>query len=362
MSGAEDDTEKSHEPTLKKLQDARKKGEIARSTDLNTAFGYAGFLLACVVLGSASLQNLGGVLSNFLDHPDRIWPHSTTDTQGVTALWQDSISAALPLMIIPGIAVLVSLFLQRGFVVAPEKVLPKLSRISILANAKNKFGRSGLFEFSKSATKLMIFSAILLTFILYQLPSILDSMFLSHAQAVVEMGRMAMKFMLPVVLISGLIGVIDYAWQFFEHLRKNRMSHRDLKDEFKAAEGDPHVKQQRRQKGIEIALNSMLSDVPAADVIIVNPTHYAVALKWDRSTGQAPVCIAKGVDEIAARIREVAAESGVPVHHDPPTARALHATIDVGMQIDRAHYKAVAAAIRFAEKIRSKARTKLYDT
>ena len=134
------------------------------------------------------------------------------------------------------------------------------------------------------------------------------------------------------------------------------MSRKELTDEAKNSDGDPAMKQQRRQKGIAIAMNQMMADVPDADVIIVNPTHYAVALKWDRMRGGAPECVAKGVDLVAAQIREVAQENGVPIHSDPPTARALFATVEIGDQIMRDHYKAVAAAIRFADRVRKAAR------
>jgi flagellar biosynthetic protein FlhB len=153
-----------------------------------------------------------------------------------------------------------------------------------------------------------------------------------------------------------VIGAVDFLWQVSEHHRKNRMSHEELKEEVKQSEGDPHMKQQRRQRGMDIATNRMLRDVPSADVVIVNPTHYAVALKWDRGKVGAPVCVAKGVDEIAARIREVAAEAGVPMRRDPATARALHASVEIGQEILPEHYRAVAAAIRFAEAMRAKAR------
>ena len=134
------------------------------------------------------------------------------------------------------------------------------------------------------------------------------------------------------------------------------MSHKELTDEAKQAEGDPHMKQQRRQRGHEIAMNKMIAEVPTADVVIVNPTHYAVALKWDRSTPGAPECVAKGVDNVAARIREIAQENAVPIHSDPPTARALYASVNLGEEIAPEHYKPVAAAIRFAEAMREKAR------
>jgi flagellar biosynthetic protein FlhB len=134
------------------------------------------------------------------------------------------------------------------------------------------------------------------------------------------------------------------------------MTLKELKDESKEAEGDPHLKQHRRMRAQELALNQMMGEVPNADVIIVNPTHYAVALKWSRMPGAAPECVAKGVDEVALRIREAATEAGVPIHSDPPTARALYATTDIGREIDPDHYEPVAAAIRFAEAMRQKAR------
>jgi len=144
-------------------------------------------------------------------------------------------------------------------------------------------------------------------------------------------------------------------WQLFQHQRRNRMSRQELVDENKDSEGDPHTKLQRRQRGQAIAMNQMLTDVGRADVIVVNPTHYAVALKWQRGDRTAPICVAKGVDEIAARIREAGAAAGVPIHSDPPTARALHATVELGAPIRPEHYSAVAAAIRFAEAMRKRA-------
>jgi len=129
-----------------------------------------------------------------------------------------------------------------------------------------------------------------------------------------------------------------------------------VKEEHKQSEGDPHTKQQRRQRGMDLANNRMMIDVPSADVIIVNPTHFAVALKWTREKNKAPECVAKGVDEVAAKIREIASEHGVPIHRDPPTARTIFNTVEIGEEIQPDHYKAVAAAIRISEAMREKAR------
>ena len=246
------------------------------------------------------------------------------------------------------------LFVQRAFVFAPEKVAPKMNRISIISGAKNKFGASGMFEFAKSAFKLVLTSILLVWFISGRLDQLITTTAMSPGQLATGIGDILVDFLLLVFVSALVIGGVDYMWQFAQHLKKNRMSLKEIKDEAKDSEGDPHFKQQRRQRGYEIAMNQMLADVPDADVIIVNPTHYSVALKWDRMTGGAPVCVAKGVDEIAARIRELAEENAVPIFSDPPTARALHATVEIGEEITRDHYRAVAAAIRFAEEIRQK--------
>ena len=137
------------------------------------------------------------------------------------------------------------------------------------------------------------------------------------------------------------------------------MSHKEVADETKEAEGDPHLKQHRRARAQMAASNQMMAEVPTADVILVNPTHYAVALRWDRKPGTAPLCVAKGVDEIAFRIREIAQEAGVPIHSDPPSTRALFETTEIGSEIAEEHYAPVAAAIRFADEIRQKAKGKV---
>ena len=352
--------EKSHEPTPKKLEDARRRGEVPKSVDLTTAAAYGGLLLVLIAFAGGTLERFGGALANFVDRADSLAPiwfsgGATTLSIGLFAVLVGPLAIWVGL---PALAALLSLIAQRGIVFAPERLQPKLSRISILSNAKNKFGRGGLFEFLKSAVKLTIYSLLLGAYLWRQMPEIVGTAQLTHAAALATMGRMVVGFFAIVLAIAGGIGFIDLLWQQQEHIRKNMMSRKELMDEAKNTEGDPHIKQQRRQRAQEIAMNSMLADVPQADVIVVNPLHYAVALKWSRDSGAAPVCVAKGVDEIAARIREIAAESGVPVHRDPPTARALFATVDLQQEIRPEHYRAVAAAIRFAEAMRLRARAR----
>lgn len=357
MSGEEEDSDKQYEPSQKKLDDARKKGEIARSADLTTAAAYGGLLIVMLTIGPASLGRLATALSAILGRADdlslEVFSGGAAPFYG--SVQQQVLGGMAPWFAAPTVFALLSVALQRGFLFTASKAAPKVSRVSLISGVKNKFGRQGLFEFAKSSTKLVIYCVILGFFLVGQIDRIIGSMQLPPRLVIVELGRMLVALMGIVLLVALALGSIDFLWQRAEHHRKNRMSRKEMMDELKQSEGDPHMKQQRRQRGQDIATNKMLLDVPTADVVIVNPTHYAVALKWDRSQASAPVCVAKGVDEIAARIRVLAAENAVPLHSDPPTARALHAKVALGQEISQDHYRAVAAAIRFAEDIRRKA-------
>lgn len=352
-----DADDKPYEATQKKLDEARKKGEIASSVDLTASAAYGGFLLAAFSLGAWALAGSVGVLSTVLEQSaalgaqlelgggDYFSASLILATTQVTWVWLG----------IPLFMAVIALIAQRAFVFAPDKIIPKLSRVSPLSNAKQKFGRNGLFEFAKSFSKLSIYSVILGVFIWLNLEQIVVTVAMSPAEITMKMLRLSVAFFSIVFLVSVTIGGVDFLWQRAEHLRKHRMSHKELTDETKESEGDPWLKGERRQRGYDIATNRMLEDVPSADVIVVNPLHYAVALKWDRTMGGAPVCIAKGVDEVAGRIRAKASEAGIPIRRDPPTARALYASIDIGDEVLPEHYRPVAAAIRFAEKMRQRA-------
>ncbi len=355
----EDEGDKPHEPTQRKLDEARKKGEIPRSQDLSTAATYGGLLLAAVAAGADSLKGVGSSLMVLVDQSDRlsllfVSDHSSALPMGSLVgqiLWLMS-----PFFVIPALAALLTIISQRAFLVTPSKLKPKMSRISLISNAKNKFGRNGFFEFGKSFAKLVIYSTVLAIFLANRLPEMAGSLRTDPGIATAMLLRLCIEFMFVVLLISLVIGGIDFMWQRAEHIRKHRMSDKDLRDEQKETEGDPYMKSERRSRGEAIALNQMLVEVPSADVIITNPTHYAVALKWSREPGAAPQCVAKGTDEVAAKIRQIAQENAVPIHRDPPTARALHDNTEVGQEIAPAHYRAVAAAIRFADQMRVKSK------
>lgn len=351
----EDDDDKTFDPSQRKLDEARKRGEIARAPDVNAAATYAGLLLATVLTGEFVLLQIGAMGQSILDQAGSLAHLIAAGGQAAIAPLLRAVGLAiLPFFALPFVAVIVALLAQRAIIFSPEKLAPRLSRISPFATAKQKFGLQGLFEFGKSTIKMVAVGLLLALHLSWRADEIAGSLYLSANAAIALMLRLMIEFLSLILLLATVIGLADYFWQRAQHLKRNRMSRKEMMDEHKDSEGDPHAKAARRQKGQEIALNRMLQDVAKADVVIVNPTHYAIALRWKRSDRNAPICVAKGVDEIAARIREKAALAGVPLHSDPPTARAIYAAVEIGDPIQPEHYKPVAAAIRFAEALKKR--------
>lgn len=349
MSGDDDSSEKAFEPTERKLRRAREDGDVPVGQDLLTASVYAGVLLAAAAFGTNAVASLSGDMSLWLSAGEGL---HLTPRAVMTAL----LPPLAPLFALPVAAALIAAVSQNALVFAPKRLRPKLSRISPLSGLKQKFGRDGLFGFAKSFAKLLAFSAILALIAADRAADIVGSALLSPAAALPHLARLCGDFLIAATLTVALIGAVDLLWQRASHRRKNRMSHKEMVDETKESEGNPYLKQARRAKAEAIATNRMLADVPTADVVITNPTHVAVALAWSRAPGSAPVCVAKGTDEVARRIREAAMAAGVPLRRDPPTARALYKSVPIGAEIAPDHYRAVAAAIRFADRIRKMAR------
>lgn len=355
---AEDDSEKTHEPTPEKLRQAREKGELAKSADIGVAAIYIAMLASIGAFGAAAARGAGTALSGILGGADQLQGRVLGPGGPSLAMHAvgDALAPLLPILLAPFAAALLAYAGQQAIVIAPDKLAPKLSRISLISNARNKFGPTGLVEFAKSAAKLCAIMGVLAWFLLAETDRMTALVRADPRMIAPEMMRVGVALLSIIAAIAVAIAAVDYLWQRFDHARKNRMSHQELKEEVKKSEGDPHMKGERRRRAQAIAMNQMIAAVPRADVIIVNPTHYAVALKWSRKPGTAPECVAKGVDEIALAIRRVASENAIPIRHDPPTARALHAAVEIGQEIPPDHYKAVAAAIRYAEQMRDIAR------
>lgn len=351
MSGpTEDQDSKTFDPTPRRLQKAREEGDVIRSEDLQSALALLGFLLALLIFGPWAVGAAAEAAAELIGAADQL--RLTAGGQRILALGAAALLPLLALLLPPGLLLLAWLIGSRGLVFAPDKLGFRLSRLSVLASFRQKFGRNGLVDFSKKTLKMLLIATALTVFLHKNSDEIFLSLRLTPGQFLLLLVKILTGFLILAIALNAAAGALDLLWQRLEFMRRNRMSRKELTDEMKDSEGDPHQKADRLRRAREIASRRMMADVPGADVVIVNPTHYAVALKWDRAKGGAPVCVAKGQDELALRIREIAREAGVPIRHDPPAARLIFATIRIGDEVQPEHYAAVAAAIRFAHSLR----------
>ncbi|ATQ55126.1 flagellar type III secretion system protein FlhB [Paracoccus yeei] len=353
---SEDSDDKQYDASEQKLRRAREKGDIARSPELPAALMYVGLWLGLAFAAAWAVPSWVRMGARAMGAEP--WPEARGQSVMDLAR-QMAVGAAgglLAFVAIVALPILAGLVVQRQILFTPEKLLPDLNRINPFKNAAQKFGASGLVTFAVSLAKVgflgvggwMLYASLL--------GRIMSAEGMGDAQWVAGLGRVLDQAVLLALGIGCVFAAVDMLWKRMEYLRRQRMSRQEMQDEHKESEGDPHFKAARRQKGVDIVMNAMLADVEKADVVIVNPTHYAVALEWKRGSGRAPVCLAKGVDEVARRIRERAGEHKVPIWSDPPAARAIHATVEIGEEIRTEHFAPVAAAIRFAEAMRKKAR------
>ncbi|RMC33313.1 flagellar type III secretion system protein FlhB [Paracoccus alkanivorans] len=345
--------DKPFEPSERKLQKARQDGDVPRSTEVNVLAMYLGAWLVFAVGAGYAITHWLAMATRAMG--DGGWPLESVFALA-TSLAQYAGLALFALLAVPVMTILSGLVAQRGLVFSAKKLAFDFKRINPVKNAAQKFGMSGLMTFGISVLKAV------LTCLggWYLFASLLERLAASplgaDAQWVTMLGNLLLKVLMLAIATSAVLAVIDILWKRHEYLHKHRMTRKEMEDEQKDSEGDPHLKAARRRKAVDIAMKQMLADVAKADVVIVNPTHYAVALEWRRGSGRAPVCLAKGTDDVAARIRERAREHEVPIYSDPPCARALHGTVQIGEEIRREHFAAVAIAIRFAERMRQKAR------
>jgi flagellar biosynthetic protein FlhB len=349
--------ERSLEATAHKLEQSRRRGEVPQSRDVTTFGLYVGLLVALAGFAGGIALDLGTALLPFLEQPDQLLALQTPGALvGVTAGASiDVLAGIAPLLLLPALGVVLALIAQQAFVFAGERLHPKWSRLSIVGNARQRFGPKGLVEFAKTLVKLLAVTGLVALVIWSSIDQIL-ALTRSDARALgPSLLEMTQRILLPLLALSGVIAAADHVWQRFDHLKGQRMTHQELREEQKHTEVDPHLKQSRRERAVAIATNRMLRDVPTADVVITNPIHYAVALRWDRArAGSAPHCIAKGADEIALRIRQIAQEHGVIAFEDRSLARSLYDLVEIGEEIRVEHYRAVAASLNYAARQRAR--------
>ncbi len=343
----EDASSKTEEPTAKKLEDARKKGDVAKTQDLPQLFSLAAVAGVILMGGGWLATDMTERLLPFIAHPEAM---DLSGTGGV-GIAQQATMAAMPALIVVMVAAalagMAGNLVQHGLLFTGEKVKPDFKKVSPLEGFKRIFGPDGLVQFIKSFLKIVATGAV--TWLVLK----------PHAHEMQALAAADPAAMLPVTmaLTKALFFAVlsfmlvtaggDWLWQRARFMKRMRMSREELKDEYKQSDGDPHIKAKRKQMQMEVSRRRMMQNVPNATVVVMNPTHYAVALRYEAGETAAPECVAKGMDDLALRIRALAEESGVAVIEDPPLARALYATTEIDKAIPEAHYQAVAKIIGF---------------
>src|SRR5437764_7851426 len=346
MADENDTSDKTEDPTQKRLDEALERGDVAKSQEINTWFVIAG---ATLLLSTFSGSIGGGILVPMRNLIANSWM-IRSDGPGLLALTASleyAVVAAIrvPLLML-AIAAIIGNVVQHRLVWSGESLKPKLSKISPAAGAKRIFGKQAAANFGKGLFKVAALGAVM-TAVLWPERHRLESMVRFGPAAVLGATTgLTLHLLGAVVAMLAVVAIADFFFQYRLWFQRQKMSLQEMKEEFKQSEGDPHVKSRIRQLRQTRMKKRMMAAVPKASVVITNPTHYAVALSYERGMS-APICVAKGLDTIALKIREIAAEHDVPIVENVPLARALHATVEIDDEIPVEHYHAVAEVIGY---------------
>jgi flagellar biosynthesis protein FlhB len=346
MAEETDRDQKTEAPTQKRLEDARRKGDVAKSHDVAIWFVFVA--AAAIMAGAEPLaRGIASPLTSMIDHPHRF----DLSQGGALRLARDLVAAvALPLLVVLGVfafAALAGHLAQHRPLWTSEKIKPGLDKIDPIKGLGRLFGPEGWINFGLSILKIAAVSVALVYALWPDRAIIAAAGALEPSALLGAIQAVGGRLMLAAILAVGVLAALDYVLKRQSFMARMRMSRQEIRDEFKETEGDPHIKARLRQIRLERSRKRMLAAVPTATVVVTNPTHYSIALKYDPKVDAAPVCVAKGVDELAMRIRQVATEAGVPLVENVPLARALYAGVDVDQTVPREHFEAVAKVISF---------------
>lgn len=351
MAEEDDTSDKTEDPTQKRLDEALERGDVAKSQEINTWFVIAGGTL---VISTFSGSIGGGMMVPLRNLIANSWM-IRTDGPGLLALTQSLGYAVVAAVGVPvlmlALAAISGNMIQHRLVWSAESLKPKLSKVSPAAGAKRLFSKQALANFAKGLFKVTALGAVM-TMILWPERQRLESLMrIDPSEWLPLTTSLTVHLMGAVVAVLAIVALADYLFQYRQWYERQKMSLQEMKEEFKQSEGDPHVKGRIRQLRQARMKKRMMAAVPKASVIITNPTHYSVALQYERGMS-APVCVAKGVDNIAFKIREIARKHDVPIVENVPLARALYATVEIDEEIPVEHYQAVAEVIGYVMGLR----------
>jgi flagellar biosynthetic protein FlhB len=354
MADEQDEAQKTEEPTRKRLDDAMERGQVITSRETTSFLMLFAFTLVMGWVAPDLFRKVGLTLAAFIERPDSF----ATDNQSFLILMTDTVEKMGMILLVPFAAFIAAVFianvLQNRFVFSVEPLVPKLEKISLSKGLERLFSMRALTEFGKSVLKIIVVGIVAYLAVAPYFPHIKQLPDVSVAGLLAFLSATSRRMLIGICIVMFFMAVADYLYQRYEYLKSMRMSKQEIRDEYKQQEGDPQIKQRLRQIRMERARRRMMSAVPTADVIVTNPTHYSIALKYDADTMRAPKVVAKGLDNIALRIREIAKENDIPLFENAPLAQALYATVDIDREIPAEHYKAVAEVISYVYRLKGK--------
>ncbi len=351
MAEQSEKDDKTEEPTARRLEQAREKGDIIYSAEVGAALSLIASTAIVAFMAGPIVSQMANSFIAFLAMPNQLSPEpsSLTAIFGSVLLKLMMIFALVALALVAaGIA---ARYVQDRPTFTGERLTPKISKLNPLEGVKRVFGKQAVSSFLKSLAKLVLVGAVL-GWVLWPHDATIDNLSLLDPAALLPFIKdRVVTMMLALACAAAVLAGIDYVFTRQSYMERMKMSRRELKEEMRQQDGDPMVKAKLRQIRMERSRRRMLSNVPNASVVITNPTHYAVALRYEPGETGAPVCLAMGVDAVAQRIREVANEHDIPIVEDPPLARALFATAEIDQPIPKEHYEAVAKVIGFVMRL-----------
>jgi flagellar biosynthetic protein FlhB len=347
MAEEQDGASRTEEATPHRLEQARKKGDVAKSPDVPQWASLAGAFGVMLTAGGYLMQHLVASLTPFLARAGEI---SVGHGNGVLVLRQAGYASGPILVGVLAAAGLGGAFghlIQHGFLWSPQKLAPDLSKLNPMTGLKRMFGIDSLVQFAKTLLKVCVVAAVA-WYVMKPHATELSNLAAMEPGAIVPAAASLLKGLFFAILsLLGVTAGVDWLWQRYRFNIRMRMTREEVKEDFRQQEGDPHIKAKLKQMRMEKAKRRMIQNVPKATVVVMNPTHYAVALRYVEGETAAPECVAKGLDDLALKIRAVAEAAGVPIVEDPPLARSLYAAVDVDEVIPPHHYAAVAKIIGF---------------
>ena len=347
--------ERTEQPTTKRLEEARKRGQVPRSPELTAA--------AVVLVAGGGLELFGPhcaralyalMQSSLALRRAQVFDEGAL-LGSLTGSAAHALEACAPILLLTFAAALAAPLALGGWNLSLEALTPDFTRLSPVNGAQRLFSARSLVELAKAYAKFLLVAAIGVAFIWKSYGRLFALGSEPLEAAIADAASLSGSALLALAGGLGVIAAIDVPWQIFNHRRQLRMSRQEIRDELKESEGSPEVRGRIRRMQQEVARRRMMQEVPKADVVVVNPTHFAVALRYDERRMRAPAVVAKGADEVAARIREVAAEHRVAIFEAPPLARALHRAVPIGGEIPASLYVAVAQVLTYVYQVRAAA-------